>query len=49
MSSISKGNRANGFVRRAWDAAIDFIQRKEEVGVDKNGNKYYRFESCLLV
>ena len=42
MSSISKGNRATGIVRRAWDAALDFIQRKEVVGMDKNGNKYYR-------
>jgi hypothetical protein len=48
MSSISKGNRATGIVRRAWDAALDFIQRKEVVGMDKNGNKYYRSAISVL-
>ena len=28
---------------RAWDAAINYIMRKEVVGFDKNGNKYFRY------
>ena len=42
MSSVSKGHHATGMLRKAWDSAVDLCMRKEVVGLDKNGNKYYR-------
>ncbi|KAG1679427.1 hypothetical protein FOA52_007719 [Chlamydomonas sp. UWO 241] len=32
-----------GMVRRAWDAMGDWLMKKEMVGLDKHGNKYYRY------
>jgi len=29
--------------RRALDSLVKFVTRKELVGVDRNGNKYYRY------
>jgi hypothetical protein len=47
MSSSARGGQASGSLRKAWDAAVDWIMRKEVVGIDKNGNKYYRSASML--
>ena len=32
-----------GFLRRLYDQAVDTILRKETVGFDKLGNKYFRY------
>jgi len=39
MSSLTK----SGVFKRAWDAMSDFVMRKEVVGFDKKGNKYFRW------
>lgn len=31
------------FLRRLYDQAVDMVLRKETVGFDKMGNKYFRY------
>lgn len=37
---------SRGFLRRMYEAGVDLLLRKEHVGVDHLGNRYYR---CVRV